>query len=396
MSRRPSKCSNTGSSEVASSSRRGGRRAPPSPVEDEEERIDPDADEVPVCKYGIRAVPAHAQRWFQKFIPAVTLEPEVAIDDGKSARKYSEIYNNIRALGFDSLFRPGDAVNVTLVKEFYANWQPEASLDAVYEVQVRGKVIPFSSQVINRIMGFTEHSHKLFQRFLRRPNYPAIRRLLCGTDSSTAWARDANEFHKDMKKITFQRPARVVLRLINAKITPTQSDTDVPRLKVCLIYALLTRMWVDLRKLMLEHMARVRPLGARRLYYSSMITRLLRAHYVEEEFHYDRTIPVTYPIKAYDVTSVIDPPATAVNSDLRLVRVEETLQLLFADLSLRAARGEADLEELQQDHPLSAITQQWLRLARGGQLPPEEDVNTIPSNNEEYLRTFEDTMVCEL
>ncbi|OIT37176.1 nad(p)h-quinone oxidoreductase subunit k, chloroplastic [Nicotiana attenuata] len=182
MSRRPSKCSNTGSSEVAFSSRRGERRAPPpAPVEEEEERIDPDTDEVPECKYG-------------------------------------------------------DAVNVTLVKEFYANWQPQASLDAVYEVQV------------------------------------------------------------------------------------------------------------DLGKLMLEHMARVQPLGARRLYYPSMITRLLRVHHVEEEFHYDRTIPVTYPIKAYDVTSVIDPPDTAVNSDQRLVRVEETLQLLFADLSLRAARGETDLE----------------------------------------------------
>ncbi|XP_075096453.1 uncharacterized protein LOC107801747 [Nicotiana tabacum] len=34
-----------------------------------------------------------------------------------------------------SLFRLGDAVNVNLVKEFYANWQPEASLDVVYEVQ---------------------------------------------------------------------------------------------------------------------------------------------------------------------------------------------------------------------------------------------------------------------
>ncbi|OIT39260.1 hypothetical protein A4A49_03587 [Nicotiana attenuata] len=264
MPRRPSKHSNTGSSEVASSSRRGGRRAsPPAPVEEEEEHIDLDADEVPECKYGIRAVLAHARRWFQTFIPAVPPEPEVAIDDGKLARKYSKIYNNIRALGFDSLFRPGDEMNVTLDKEFYANWQLEASLDAVYEVQ----------------------------------------------------ARDANDFHKDMKKSTFQWPDRVVLRLISAKIMPTQSDTDVPRLKVCLIYALLTRMRVDLGKLMLEHMARVRPLGARRLYYPSMITRLLRAHHVEEEFHYDRTIPVTYPIKAYDVTSVIDLPATDVNLD---------------------------------------------------------------------------------
>ncbi|OIT28886.1 hypothetical protein A4A49_52562 [Nicotiana attenuata] len=303
MSRRLSKRSNTGSSEVASSSCRGGIQAPPPAlVEDEEERIDPDADV------------------FQTFVPAVSPDPEVAINDGKLAGKYSEIYNNIRALGFDSLFCPGDAVN--------------ASLDTVYEVRVWGKVIPFSSQVINQIMGFTEHSHKFFQRFLRWPDYPAIHRQLCGADSSAAWTRDANEFHMDMKKGTFQRPARVVL-----------------------------------------HMDKVRPLGARRLHYSSMITRLLRAHHVEEEFHYERTILVSYPIKAYDVMSVIYPHAATVNSNQRLVRVEETLQLLFADLRLH--------------HPLSAITQQWLGLARGGQLPPDEDMNSIPSDDEEYLRTFE-------
>ncbi|XP_070032498.1 uncharacterized protein [Nicotiana tomentosiformis] len=260
----------TMSSEVASSSRRGGRWAPPpAPMEEEEERIDPDAD---------------------MFVPAVNPEPKVAIDDRKLARKYNEIYNNIRALGFDCLFRPGDAVNMNLVKEFYSNWQPEASLDAVYEV----------------------------------------------------W--DVNEFHKDMKKGTFHCLAKVILRLINAKIMPTQSESDVLRLKVYLIYAFLTRMRFDIRKIMLEHMVRVRTLGACRLFYPSMISQLLQAHHIEEEFHYDRTIPVTYPIKAFDITVVIDPPpaAAAVTSDQRLVRVGETLQLLFADLSLRFARGETD------------------------------------------------------
>lgn len=63
-------------------------------------------------------------------------DPEVEIDDGKLYRKYSLIYNNIRDLGFESLFRSGDAVNVNLVKELYANWQLEASLDVVYQVQV--------------------------------------------------------------------------------------------------------------------------------------------------------------------------------------------------------------------------------------------------------------------
>lgn len=47
------------------------------------------------------------------------------------------------------------------------------------------------------------------------------------------------------------------------------------------------------------------------------------------------------------------------------------------------------MDELQQDHPLSDITRQWLGMDNGVQLPPDEDVNSIPFDDEEYLRTFE-------
>ncbi|OIT38334.1 hypothetical protein A4A49_07973 [Nicotiana attenuata] len=305
-----------------------------------------DADVVPGCKYDICIVPAHARMWYRTFVPAVSPDPEVGIDDGKLSRKYSGIYNNIKFLGFESLFHPDELVNVNTVKEFYANWQPEASLDAVNEVEVRGKMIPFSSWVINQIMGFTEHPHKLFMWLLHRIPYPDIRLQLCGAGSLATWTRDANEIHKDMKKCHFKRPTRVVLRLINARIMPTQNDTDVSRLKVCLIYAFLTQMKFDLGKIMLEHMPRVRSLGARRLYFPSMITRLLRTHHVEEEFRYDRTIPVLRPLKPFDVTTVTDRPVAVVPIDQRFVHVEETLQLLFADMRLLAARGEVDMAEL--------------------------------------------------
>lgn len=53
------------------------------------------------------------------FVPAVNPDAEVAIDDGKLSQKYSLIYNNIWALGFDSLLCLSDAINMNLVKEFY-------------------------------------------------------------------------------------------------------------------------------------------------------------------------------------------------------------------------------------------------------------------------------------
>ncbi|XP_070020829.1 uncharacterized protein [Nicotiana sylvestris] len=94
--------------------------------------------------------------------------------------------------------------------------------------------------------------------------------------------------------------------------------------------------------------------------------------------------------EALDVTTVIDPPAAALNPDQRIVQVEETLQILFADLRLRASRGEVNLEELQQNHPLSPFKQQWLGMTQHGQIPPDEDVNSIPSDDEKYLCTFDD------
>nr|XP_033510657.1 protein trichome birefringence-like 19 [Nicotiana tomentosiformis] len=74
---------------------------------------------------------------------------------------------------------------------------------------------------------------------------------------------------------------------------------------------------------------------------------LLTTHHVEEEFHYDRDITVLWPLKPFDVTSVTDPPVAVVLVDQRFVRVEETLQLLFADMCLRAARGKVHLAKLQ-------------------------------------------------
>lgn len=87
---------------------------------------------VPKCRIGIQTVLACARHWFKTFVLAVYLDSQVAVDDSKLSRKYFLIYNNIRVLDFESLFRLGDAVNVNLVKELYVNWKPMAILDAVY------------------------------------------------------------------------------------------------------------------------------------------------------------------------------------------------------------------------------------------------------------------------
>lgn len=62
MSRRPSKHANTSAFRVSTSWRGGRRSQPAAPVEEEMERIDPDVDEVPECRFDFRVVPARARR----------------------------------------------------------------------------------------------------------------------------------------------------------------------------------------------------------------------------------------------------------------------------------------------------------------------------------------------
>lgn len=200
-------------------------------------------------------------------------------------------------------------------------------------------------------MGFTEHSHKLFQRFLHRPNYPNIWHQLCGLKFVATWMWYTNKCHKDMEKGTFQRPVKVLLRLIMPRLF---------QLRVTLMYreGLFDICLPDLDEVRFREgqaweLARVRPYRTYRLFYMSMITRLLRMHHVEEELHYDRMIPMLWHIKAFDVMYVID-PATA-TMDQRIIHVE-TLRLMFAYMHLRADMRMVDLAEFQQDHPLSTIT----------------------------------------
>lgn len=69
---------------------------------------------------------------------------------------------------------------------------------------------------------------------------------------------------------------------------------------MCLIHDFLTRIEFDLWNIMLEHMAKVQPYGAHQLFYPSMITQLQRIYHVEEEYHYDRMIPVSRIVKTFD------------------------------------------------------------------------------------------------
>ncbi|MCD9638325.1 hypothetical protein HAX54_022214 [Datura stramonium] len=92
-----------------------------------------------------------------------------------------------------------------------------------------------------------------------------------------------------------QGPVRIML---------FKNDTDVSRLKVCFIYTLLTYMPINMCKLMMIEMPKVRDKGKGNLLYPSTLTQLLQASYVSNDYGVDVELP---PLeKAFDIMVVIE------------------------------------------------------------------------------------------
>ncbi|KAK4345222.1 hypothetical protein RND71_035398 [Anisodus tanguticus] len=94
-------------------------------------------------------------------------------------------------------------------------------------------------------MRFPKVSSIEYDKLLRRFDYKAIRHKLCGENSLAVWVYDNGGCHKHMCRSDFKLEAKVVLRFINCHIMPSAHDSTVSKEKVCLIYALLTRMPIN-------------------------------------------------------------------------------------------------------------------------------------------------------
>ncbi|MCD9560159.1 hypothetical protein HAX54_018640, partial [Datura stramonium] len=74
-----------------------------------------------LIRFGERAVEPHGLSWFntQK---EVKYAPENLIDEGRLTLELPTIRDKVRELGLDYIFAELEECNITLVREFYANW----------------------------------------------------------------------------------------------------------------------------------------------------------------------------------------------------------------------------------------------------------------------------------
>ncbi|KAK4375768.1 hypothetical protein RND71_006445 [Anisodus tanguticus] len=211
MSQRP-KQTNTNKTNEASTSFTRSKRLPPI-VEPRPADVDSEFEDImcPKRMFGIVAVVPHGKEWYRTFKLAVDPHQEVGIDT--------------------------EALRSKFPNEFYANWEHKFDLEKEYVVQVRGTEMTFSYEIINRLIEFPEKSPAHFDDWSFRPDYVHICHMLCGPRSTATWVLDARRKHKYLKRASLTFEAKMMLRFVNYHILPTNNDTEVTKLRACLVYA---------------------------------------------------------------------------------------------------------------------------------------------------------------
>ncbi|OIS97504.1 hypothetical protein A4A49_22754 [Nicotiana attenuata] len=142
-------------------------------------------------EFGINSIPSHTRDWYMRCRPN-HVHLEGAIQERSVKAKYSAIWKGIQDLGLSYIFKNTGDINLNLVMEFYAGFDPQ---DTKELVPIRGRLIDFSSKAICDFLGAPNVPVEPLDQFIRRPTYRELRHMLCGVDSTAAWVLD-KETHR--------------------------------------------------------------------------------------------------------------------------------------------------------------------------------------------------------
>ncbi|MCE2055934.1 hypothetical protein HAX54_043758, partial [Datura stramonium] len=103
----------------------------------------------PARRFGERAVEPHGLSWF-KTQKEVKYAHNNWIDEGSFALEFPVIRDNLCELGLGYIFVEPKECNLTLVREFYANW--DTSFGESIKVKIRGQVVWFTYKIFNSFL----------------------------------------------------------------------------------------------------------------------------------------------------------------------------------------------------------------------------------------------------
>lgn len=115
------------------------------------------------------------------------MHPDIAVEERRLKSKHPAIWKSIFELGLSYVFNNLGYINVSLVCEFYARWDPE---DEDQLVPLRGRLIDISVSSLFSHFGAPDIPHDPLRNFIARPTYQEIRCTLCNFSFTAAWIRD--------------------------------------------------------------------------------------------------------------------------------------------------------------------------------------------------------------
>lgn len=182
-------------------------------------------------EFRLKSIPTSAKDWYKLCWPK-HIHSESVVHERRLKAKYHSIWKGIHDLGLIYVFGNTGDINVNLVREFYAGYDPN---DPEQLVPIRGRLIDFSTSTICNYLGAPDVPQEPLDNFITRPTYMVLRHTLCCINSVVSWVHDKKiQRHRKFPKKKMKLEAQVWLKLINTRLLPCNHKTLISRERVCL------------------------------------------------------------------------------------------------------------------------------------------------------------------
>ncbi|KAH0649907.1 hypothetical protein KY284_029819 [Solanum tuberosum] len=233
-----------------------------------------------VQKFGKKAVERDVWEWFECQREAKYIGDEF-VNEVRLQSQFLDIYQIGHELSLRFIFDNSRDCNLTLVREFCANWLTETKYKTV---PVRGRDVKFSARILNELLGTPNCDPDEFNNLKEKPPYRDIRHTLYGVDLTARWewSKDTGR-HNILHIANFNQVARVWLKIVCSVLLPAKHLTEVTRDRVVLVYMLMKGMPINVGAILRQNMMKFRNNLRWRFCYGGLITRFLRAEGIEDE-----------------------------------------------------------------------------------------------------------------
>ncbi|KAG5606880.1 hypothetical protein H5410_028372 [Solanum commersonii] len=317
------------------------------------------SDREPVQKFGEKVVERYRWKWFECQREAKYMGDEV-VNEVRLQSQFFYIYRTIHELGLRFIFENLGDCNLTLVREFYANWLTETKYKTV---PVRGEDVKFSAQILNELLGTPNCDPNVFNDLKDKPHYRDIRHILCGVDSNARWERSKDTGrHNTLHFASFNQVARVWLKIVCSVLLLAKHLTEVIRDRVVLLYMMIKGMPINVGAILRQSMMKFRNNMRRRFCYRGLITHFLKVEGIKEgtvdmtvAYHPDLTGELVDVTRTKALDSSHGPVLSAPK---RQPRDDSVMAKMFGIAKLQLRIGgrpitDAEMETMAEHYPLS-------------------------------------------